>query len=95
MIKGVVLIMSNGIRRHYMTLCIYNNTEVTVQTQNGIVIVTFEQAAASGFKTVEFEINGTLHSNDGFNASEIAIFHKFLLRNAQELLKLNRGDYDA
>lgn len=87
--------MKNGIRRHYMTLCIYDDTEVTVQTQNDVLTVTFEQAVSSGFRTASFDINGNVFSNKGFNAAELANFKRFLLLNAAEMTKLDRGDYDA
>lgn len=87
--------MKNGIRRHYMTLCIYDDTEVTVQTQNDVLMVTFEQAVSSGFRTVIFDIKGNMISNKGFNTAEIANFKRFLLLNAAEMIKLDRGDYDA
>ena len=87
--------MANGCRRHYMTLCMYNDTVVTTQIQGDILVVTFEQAIKGGFKTLNFDIAGNIISNFGFDNSETAIFHDFVIRNAAELIKSARGEYDA
>lgn len=68
-------------RKHYMTLCIRNNTEVTHIIRNGRIEVTFEQAVNGGFKTLVLLENGDIISNDGFNASDIYFFEDFLRRN--------------
>ena len=78
-----------------MTLCMYNDTVVTTQTQNDMLVITFEQAIKGGFKTSNFDVVGNVINNQGFDNSEIAIFRDFVIRNATELIKSNRGEYDA
>lgn len=87
--------MSTGIRRHYMTLCIYGDTEVTVQTRDDIVIVTFEKAVDNGFNTLEMTVDGQVLSNSGFSSFEVDQFCQFTKQNKDGLLKQNRGDYDS
>lgn len=68
-------------RKHYMTLCIRNNTEVTHIIRDNKLEITFEQAVNGGFNTLVMLEDGTILSNEGFNSSDIAFFRDFLCRN--------------
>ena len=71
-------------RKHYITLCVHNNTEVTYMVNSeGEIEVTFEQARTKGFNCLVTKINGDLISNDGFDDSEIDYFIRFLSRNRE------------
>lgn len=75
-----------GVRKHYMTLCIYNNTEVTYRNNNDKIEITFEQACSKGFKELVTDINGKILRNDGFNDAEISVLLNFLKIN-KKLIK--------
>ena len=80
-----------NIRKHYMTLCFRNNTEVTHIVKNGNIEVTFEEAVNGGFKTLVTDINGNVKSNKGFNPSEIDFFLRFLKSNKTGIIEESRG----
>lgn len=79
-------------RIHYMTLCMYGNTEVTHIMNNGKIEVTFEQAVKGGFKDAVFLLDGTVLSNNGFNNSEIDFFRRFTEKNAEVINAEARGE---
>lgn len=80
-------------RRHYMTLCIRDNTEVTyIQKASGLEI-TFEQSCNGGFKTLVFNEDCSLISNSGFNDSEVCYFLEFLRNNIATIKSESRGDF--
>ena len=86
--------MCDTLRRYYITLCLYNDTEVTVQQKNDCLIVTFEQAVNDGFKSLDVDIQGSVICNKGFSNSEVSMFIDFVKRNASEMIKLSQGYYD-
>ena len=81
-----------GVRKHYMTLCIRDNTEITHIEKSGIIEVTFEQDIPGGFKTLVLDMNANVITNVGFNLSEIAYFQKFLVQNRDGILMESRGE---
>lgn len=80
------------IRKHYMTICFKNNTEVTHIETDGKIIVTFEQACTGGFKTLVMDVDANVISNDGFNTSEVEYFRDFALRNKSGIIAESRGE---
>lgn len=81
-----------SVRKHYMTLCIRDNTEITHIERNGIIEVTFEQAINGGFKTLVMDVDANVISNDGYNDAEIAYFREFTLRNKPGIVAESRGE---
>lgn len=80
-------------RKHYMTLCVRDNTEVTyVQKATGLE-VTFEQSCNGGFKTLIFDEQFRVISNSGFNSSELNYFLEFLKNNISTIKAESRGDF--
>lgn len=79
-------------RKHYMTLCFRDNTEVTHIERNGKIEVTFEQAIKGGFKTLVMDVDANVISNDGFNAADVAFFQDFTLRNKPGIVAESRGE---
>ena len=79
-------------RKHYMTLCLYNNTEITHIVNKGNIEITFEQPVNGGFKDAVFLIDGTNISNDGFNNSELDFFGRFVKKNAEVIGRESRGE---
>ncbi len=79
-------------RKHYMTLCMYGNTEVTHVSKDGNVEVTFEQAVNGGFRNAVFLLDGTVLSNNGFNNSELDFFRRFTEKNAEVISLEARGE---
>jgi len=71
----------DSIRKHYITLCMRNNTEVTYIVKNNLIEVTFEQAKYKGFNTLVTDIEGNILECNGFNNSETAYYLKFLDNN--------------
>lgn len=71
-----------SMRKHLVTLCMRDNTEVTYKEDNGIINITFETAHNRGFKTLVVE-GGTFRvvSNEGFNDSEVDYFVRFAKDN--------------
>lgn len=81
-----------SVRKHYMTLCIRDNTEVTHIERNGVIEVTFEQAYTGGFKTLVMDVDANIIKNDGFNDAEVAYFKDFTLRNKPGIIAESRGE---
>ena len=79
-------------RKHYMTLCIRGNTEVTHIERNGIIEVTFEQVCTGGFNTLVLDIDANIISNEGFNTSDVSFFQRFLLSNREVIIMESRGE---
>lgn len=75
-----------NVRKHYMTLCIYNNTEVTYRNIDKNIEITFEQAYNKGFKELVVDIKGKILKNNGFNDAEVECFLNFLKIN-KKLIK--------
>ena len=80
-----------SIRKHYMTLCLRGNTEVTHIIKSGRLEVTFEQATKGGFNTLVVLDDCTIVSNTGFNDSEISFYIQFLKNNIDVMWKEAKG----
>lgn len=80
------------IRKHYITICFRNNTEVTHIEKNGVIEVTYEQACNGGFKTLVMDLAANVISNDGFNDSDVAFFKAFTLQNKPAIEAESRGE---
>ena len=78
-------------RKHYMTLCIRDNVEITHIEKNGEIEVTFETAVKDGFKSAVFNIKGETLMNDGYNASELDFFSRFVLKNEEGIVAESKG----
>ena len=78
-------------RKHYMTICVMNNTEVTHIKRKNYLEVTFEQACSNGFKTLICDDSGNILSNDGFNNAEVVFFLDFLRRNIEVMKQESEG----
>lgn len=74
-------------RKHFVTLCLYDNTEVTyIKTKNGLE-VTFEKAINKGFCELVVTIDGEIIKNNGFNDAEVGRLVRFLKRNKNLIIK--------
>lgn len=80
-----------NIRKHYMTLCVRGNTEVTHIIRNGRLEVTFEQAVNGGFNTLILLDDGTIVYNNGFSISDICFFRNFLMNNIEVMWEEAKG----
>ena len=81
-----------SVRKHYMTLCFRDNTEVTHIERNGTIEVTFEQACKGGFKTLVMDVDANIISNAGFTDADVAFFRDFTLRNKPGIVAESRGE---
>lgn len=81
-----------SLRKHYMTLCVRGNTEVTHILKGNTLEITFEQAKKGGFNTLVLDDKANIISNQGFNNSDIVFFKDFLLRNIQVMYEEARGE---
>lgn len=79
-------------RKHYMTLCLRGNTEVTHIVKNNSIEVTFEQAKDGGFNTLVTTVDGTLISRDGFTDSDVDFFLRFLQSNKVGIIAESKGE---
>lgn len=79
-------------RKHYMTLCVYNNTEVTHIKRDWGIEVSFEQAVTGGFKTLITTLDGKILKNDGFNPAEVDFFLRFLNSNKNTIIMESNGE---
>lgn len=76
-----------NMRKHYITLCLYDNTEVTyIRTKNGLE-VTFEKAINKGFCELVVDIDGNIIKNNGFNDAEVGRLLRFFNRNKDLIIK--------
>lgn len=78
-------------RKHYMTLCIRNNTEITYTDRNGVIEVTFEEAINGGFKTLILDIDANILVNEGYNVAEVNYFIEFLKKNRSCIIQESEG----
>lgn len=79
-------------RKHYMTLCIRGNTEITHIKKGNTIEVTFEQAVTGGFNTLVTDIDGNVLSNTGFNGSDVDFYLRFLQQNKSLIIKESNGE---
>ncbi len=73
-------------RKHYMTICTRNNTQVYYIYINGVIEIYFEQGYSRRIKTLVLEnISETkdiyIIKNSGFNSAEVAYFVAFAERH--------------
>lgn len=74
-------------RKHFVTLCLYDNTEVTyIKRKNGLE-VTFEKAINKGFCELVVNIDGEIIKNNGFNDAEVGRLIRFLEKNKKLILE--------
>lgn len=68
-------------RKHYATLCLHRDTEVTYIVGSSGIEVTFEQVVYNGFNSLVLTLNGKILSCHGFTNAEVSYFQLFLERN--------------
>lgn len=73
--------MGVGMRKFYMRLCMYKNTDVTYMYTSRGIEVTFESPIYGGFSNAVYLIDGTLLYSDGYTEEDILFFQKFVKNN--------------
>lgn len=79
-------------RKHYMTLCLRGNVEITHIVNNGRLEVTFEQARNGGFDTLVTDIDGRIIKRDGFTDSDVDFYLRFLRANREGIIAESKGE---
>lgn len=75
-------------RKHYITLCQHDNTEVTYSKTSSGIQVTFEKVDIDGLEhTLVLNQEGQILSQNGFDDNEVAYFIDFLSRNIEVILE--------
>ena len=71
-----------GVRKHYVTICFRDNTEVTyVLKPNGKVEVEFETAVGKGFHSLTMSESCEVIRCYGYSPSDVDFFKRFLKDN--------------